>query len=197
VSGIANVRQRLDPELFMDHSALLVMDMQAVIAADAPPTMLEAVRRAIDRAHGAGVPVIYIQVLLRPGRAGVHPRNKKLSGLHEILTAGSPGLEIVPSLAPLPQDFVLTKHRVSSFAGSGLDVLLRSLDVTHLVLCGISTSTAVLATALSAADLDFDLTILSDACFNGKRMAMHELLMGELFPTIATVETVVQWGARF
>jgi nicotinamidase-related amidase len=181
---------------FMDHSALLVMDVQGVIAADAPPIMLQAVRSAIDHAHDADVPVIYIQVLLRPGRAGVHPRNKKLSGLHDLLTEGSPGLEIVPSLAPSPQDFVLTKHRMSSFAGSGLDVLLRSLGVTHLVLCGISTSTAVLATAFTAADLDFGLTILPDACFNGSGTAMHDLLTRELFPTIATVETVAQWGAR-
>ena len=180
----------------MAHSALLVMDMQVVIAADAPATMLDAVRNAIDHAHRADISVIYIRVALRPGRAGVHPRNKKLSGLHALLAEGSPGLDIVASLTPGPRDFVLTKHRVSSFAGSGLDVLLRSLDVTHLVLCGISTGTAVLATALAAADLDFGLTVLPDACFNGEKTAMHDVLTRDLFPTIATVETVAEWGER-
>jgi nicotinamidase-related amidase len=97
----------------------------------------------------------------------------------------------------LPDDFVLTKHRVSSFAGSGLDVLLRSLDVTHLVLTGASTSTAVLSTALAAADLDFGLTVLSDACFNGSGVALHELLVDELFPTIADVMTANQWVAQW
>jgi nicotinamidase-related amidase len=180
----------------MDRSALLVCDMQVVIAADAPATMIDAVRSAIDHAHRAAIPVIYIQVALRPGRAGVHPRNKKLAGLHQLLAEGSPGLGIVPSLAPTPRDFVLTKHRMSSFAGSGLDVLLRSLDVTDLVLCGISTGTAVLATAFAASDLDFGLTVLSDACFNGERTVMHNVLTRELFPTIATVETVALWGDR-
>jgi nicotinamidase-related amidase len=126
----------------------------------------------------------------------VNLRNKKLSGLQAILTEGSPGLDIISLLAPGQTDFVLTKHRMSSFAGSGLDVLLRSLDVTHLVLCGASTGTAVLATALNAADLDFEITILSDACFNGARTNLHELLMEELFPTIATVETASSWRAR-
>ena len=169
------------------------MDVQTAIVAGAPPSMLRAVRVALDGAHGTGIPVVYIQVLLRPGRAGVSPRNKRLTRLHEMLTEGAPGLEILPAVAPLPEDFVLTKHRVSSFAGSGLEVLLRSLDVTHLVLAGVSTSTAVLATALAAADLDFELTVLSDACFNGSALAEHELLVDELFPAIAEVMTADQW----
>src|SRR5580692_778427 len=169
------------------------MDVQTAIVAGAPSSMLRAVRVALDGAHAAGLPVIYIQVLLRPGRAGVSPRNKMLTRLHEMLTEGAPGLEIHPDVSPLPDDFVLTKHRVSSFAGSGLDVLLRSLDITHLVLAGVSTSTAVLLTALEAADLDFELTVLSDACFSGSAVALHELLVTELFPTIADVITADQW----
>ncbi len=113
-----------------------------------------------------------------------------------MLTEGAPGLEILPAVAPLPDDFVLTKHRVSSFAGSGLDVLLRSLDVTHLVLTGVSTSTAVLGTAVAAADLDFELTVLSDACFNGSGVAQHEMLLAEFFPAIAEVMTADQWVAQ-
>jgi len=177
----------------VERTALLVMDVQTAIVAGAPSSMLEAVRVALDGAHAAGIPVVYIQVLLRPGRAGVSPRNKKLTRLHEMLTEGAPGLDILPAVAPLPDDFVLTKHRVSSFAGSGLDVLLRSLDVTHLVLTGASTSTAVLSTALAAADLDFELTVLSDACFNPSGAALHKLLLAELFPTIAAVMTADQW----
>lgn len=63
--------------------------------------------------------------------------------LHAELVEGAPGLEFHPAIAPEPDDTVLTKHRVSAFAGSGLDVLLRSLGTTHLVLTGVSTSTVV------------------------------------------------------
>ena len=181
----------------VEDTALLVMDVQTAIVAGAPSSMLRAVRVALDGAHAAGIPVIYIQVLLRPGRAGVSPRNKMLTRLHEMLTEGAPGLEILPALAPLPDDFVLTKHRVSSFAGSGLDALLRSLDITHLVLTGVSTSTAVLLTALEAADLDFELTVLSDACFNGTGVALHEMLLAEVFPRMADVITADQWVVRW
>ena len=177
----------------MERTALLVMDVQTLVVATAPPSMLRAVRFAIDGAHAAKIPVVYIQVLLRPGRAGVSPRNKKLSGQRDLLAEGAPGLEIVPDVAPSPGDFVLTKHRMSSFVGSGLDVLLRSLDITHLVLTGAWTSTAVLTTALTASDLDFGLIVLSDACANGTNVAMHEMLMMQLFPTIADVMTAQEW----
>ena len=120
------------------------------------------------------------------------PRNKRLTRLHAELTEGAPGLEFHPAIAPEPNDIVLTKHRVSAFAGSGLDALLRSLGTTHLVLTGVSTSTVVLMTAMTAADLDFDITVLSDGCFD-RRPRVHDMLMSDIFPAMATVATADEW----
>jgi nicotinamidase-related amidase len=61
----------------------------------------------------------------------------------------------------------VVKKRVSAFSGSDLEVLLRSLDVTHLVLTGIATSGVVLSTLREAADKDYRLTVLSDGCLDG------------------------------
>jgi nicotinamidase-related amidase len=175
-------------------TVLLVMDVQSRIVAAAPPEMLEAVARAIAGSRAAGVPVVYVRVALRPGRAGVSPRNKRLTRLHAELLEGAPGLDLHPAIAPEPGDIVLTKHRVSAFAGSGLDVLLRSLGTTHLVLTGVSTSTVVLMTAMTAADLDFGITVLSDGCFDS-RSRVHDLLMSDVFPAMATVATADEWLA--
>ena len=173
-------------------SVLLVMDVQSMIVAGAPSAMLEAVSRAIAGARTAGVTVVYVRIALRPGRAGVSPRNKRLTRLHAALSEGAPGLEFHPAIAPEPNDIVLTKHRVSAFAGSGLDALLRSLGTTHLVLTGVSTSTVVLLTAMIAADLDFDITVLSDGCFDS-RPRVHDMLMSDIFPAMATVATAGEW----
>ena len=176
----------------VNETALLVMDMQTKVVAPAPLEMLDAVVRAIAGARTAGVPVIFVRAALRPGRAGVSPRNKRLTRLRADLTEGAPGLELHPAMAPQPDDIVLTKHRVSAFAGSGLDVLLRSLGTTHLVLTGVSTSTVVLMTAMTAADLDFDITVLSDGCFDS-RPRVHNMLMSDIFPAMSTVKTVLEW----
>ena len=175
-------------------TALLVLDTQAMIAEPAPESFFAAMRRAVDAAHEVGIQVIYIRVELRPGHAGVSPRNKLLTRLQPILQQGAPGLEIHPSLAPEERDIVLTKHRVSSFMGSGLDVVLSSLGVTYLVLAGVSTSTAVLGTAMAAADMDFGLHVLSDACFD-RRTAAHDLLLKDVFPGMATVLSAEEWAA--
>jgi nicotinamidase-related amidase len=177
-------------------TVLLVMDVQSMIVEPAPPEMLQAVARAIAGARTAGAPVVYVRIALRPGRAGVSPRNKRLTRLHEVLTEGAPGLEVHPAIAPQPHDIVLTKHRVSAFAGSGLDALLRSLGTTHLVLTGVSTSTVVLMTAMTAADLDFDITVLSDGCFD-TRPGVHAMLMSDIFPSMATVATADEWLTGF
>jgi nicotinamidase-related amidase len=79
----------VEHDVVVERTVLLVMDVQTAIVAGAPSSMLRAVRVALDGAHAAGIPVVYIQVLLRPGRAGVSPRNKKLTGLHEMLTEGA------------------------------------------------------------------------------------------------------------
>lgn len=173
-------------------TVLLVMDVQSKIVAPAPSQMLEAVARAIAGARTAGVPVVYVRLALRPGRAGVSLRNKRFTKLHAEFTEGAPGLEFHPAIAPEPSDIVLTKHRVSAFAGSGLDALLRSLGTTHLVLTGVSTSTVVLMTAMTAADLDFDITVLSDGSFDS-RPRVHDMLMSDIFPALATVAAADEW----
>jgi nicotinamidase-related amidase len=175
-------------------TALLVLDVQTMIVEPAPESFFVAMRRAVDAAHEVGIQVIYIRVELRPGHVGVSPRNKRLTRLQPVLQRGAPGLEIHPSLAPEERDIVLTKHRVSSFVGSGLDVVLSSLGVTCLVLAGVSTSTAVLGTAMAAADMDFGLHVLSDACFD-TRTDTHDRLMKDVFPAMATVLSAEEWAA--
>ena len=63
-----------------------------------------------------------------------------------------------------PGDLVVLKKRASAFSGSDLGVVLRSLGVTHLVLTGLAASGVVLSTLREAADLDYELTVLADAC---------------------------------
>jgi nicotinamidase-related amidase len=89
---------------------------------------------------------------------------------------------------------VVVKKRVSAFAGSDLDVVLRSLDASSLVLAGIATSGVVLSTLRQAADLDFGLTVLADACAD-QDPEVHRVLLEKVFPRQATVLTTDDWIA--
>ncbi|MGH3445330.1 MAG: cysteine hydrolase family protein [Nocardioidaceae bacterium] len=101
---------------------------------------------------------------------------------------------IHPALGLQSDDVVVTKKRVSAFTGSDLDVVLRSLEVDHLVLAGISTSGVVLSTLRQSADLDFRLTVLRDGCADADP-EVHRVLLDKVFPKQADVVDVDSWLA--
>lgn len=102
--------------------------------------------------------------------------------------------QIHPAVAPQEGDVVVTKRRVSAFAGSDLDLVLRAAEIDTLVLAGIATSGVVLSTTREAADRDFRLVVLSDGCFDADS-EVHRVLVEKIFPRQAEVMTVAAWSA--
>jgi nicotinamidase-related amidase len=177
-------------------SALLVMDVQRVVVDRFPdPAYLPRLREAIDAARAAGLPVIYVVVGFRPGFPEISLRNKTFSSLARVsgIPANDQAMEIHPDVAPEPGDIIVTKKRVSAFAGSDLDVVLRVAEIDHLILTGIATSGVVLSTLRQAADLDFALTVLADACLDSDS-EVHRILTEKVFPRQADVTTVAEWA---
>ena len=84
------------------------------------------------------------------------------------------------------------KRRVSAFSGSDLEVVLRSLGVSHLVLTGIATSGVVLSTTREAADKDYRITVLADCCAD-RDEEVHRVLTTKVFPRQADVRSVEEW----
>ncbi|MER8001501.1 isochorismatase family cysteine hydrolase [Streptomyces sp. NPDC095613] len=107
---------------------------------------------------------------------------------------GEEATRIHPDVAPEPDDVIVTKRRVSAFAGSDLDMVLRAQGIYHLVLTGIATSGVVLSTVRQAADLHFGLTVLSDGCLDADP-EVHRVLVEKVFPGQAEVTTVADWAA--
>ena len=58
---------------------------------------------------------------------------------------------------------VLDRMRMSAFTGTSLDIMLRNLGVTHVVIVGVWTNMAVEHSARDAAEHDYDVTVVSDA----------------------------------
>ncbi|MCV7151533.1 cysteine hydrolase [Mycobacterium pyrenivorans] len=115
------------------------------------------------KAEDAGIPVILIRVGFNLGYPEVSERNKSFSAVKKggSLVLGEKSTEVEPRLLRGKGELVVTKKRISSFAGSDLREVLRASNIDHLVLGGIATSGVVLSTVREAADLDFQLTVLS------------------------------------
>jgi nicotinamidase-related amidase len=181
----------------MTTTALLVMDIQNGIVerfASGSEALLAAVSRATAAARSAGVPVVYVRVAFRPGCPEISRRNKTFAAIATSAAMGldDPATQVHSAVAPHPGDIVVTKKRVSGFAGSDLDIVLRSLEASSLVLTGIATSGVVLSTLRQAADLDYELTVLADGCADADA-EVHRVLLEKVFPRQAAVLSVDEW----
>ena len=79
------------------------------------------------------------------------------------LKGGSEGSAIVPEIAVLDQDIVVTHHLPGPFSGSLLNELLKSRGIKNVVVCGVATNASVEGAVRQAADLGYRTYILSDA----------------------------------
>jgi nicotinamidase-related amidase len=180
-------------------TALLVMDIQAMTLqrlGDGAAAPVAAMNKAIAGARAAGIPVIYVVVGFRKGFPEIGDGNKSFSAIRQ--GGAIPGLEdpvvVDPSVKPEPGDIVVTKRRVSAFAGSDLEVILRARRIEHLVLSGFATSGVVLSTLREAADKDYRLSVLSDGCAD-LDPEVHSVLMNKVFPRQSEVMTAADWVA--
>jgi nicotinamidase-related amidase len=176
-------------------TALLAMDCQTGIVsiyAKPPEEFLERAATVLRAARHTGMSVIHVQVRFRPGLPEVSGRNRlfaaiKASSQHQKLFEGATGA-IHPALGPEADDIIVTKHKVSAFAGTDLEMLLRAKDIDTLVLFGIATSGVVLSTLLHACDADYRLVVIADCCAD-LDAELHRSLLERLFPQRATVVT--------
>lgn len=176
-------------------TALLVMDVQQGIAGryGDPTEYLSRVGRAVAAARSAGIRVIYVTVSFREGRPEISRRNKMFQAIAATgFVTGDASTSVHPAVAPAPGEIQVTKRRVSAFAGSDLEVVLRAGNTDTLVLCGIATSGVVLSTVRQAADLDYRLIVLSDGCLD-QDPEVHRVLTEKVFLRQADVKTVAEW----
>ena len=144
---------------------------------------------AIAKARAAGVKIAYVRVGFSPdyrevaANSGVFMGAKK-AGLFKL---GTWGTEVHPKLAPRPDDYDIIKHRVSPFYATTLEAILGANQITKLVLCGVSTTGAVLSAAKDGHDRDYDITILDD-CSAAITDEQHKATL-EMVARFATIST--------
>jgi nicotinamidase-related amidase len=180
--------------IYPEHTAVLSMDCQAAIVSIYTRTEKDAfLARAasvLAYARASHINVIHLKVGFRAGLPELNSRNQllgpiKASAQHQSLFQEPLG-NLHPDLAPVGNEIVITKHRVSAFAGTDLAMILRANSIDTLVLYGIATSGVVLSTLLEASDADFRLAVIKDCCAD-LDLGLHDTLIAQLFPTRATV----------
>ena len=184
---------KLDPK----KTALLTLDFQKGIFGFVPvaAAVVPAATKAVDFARKQNYLLIHVGLGFAPGHPEISDVESrfKMVKQNNLFVKGTESAEFHADIAR-PGELVVYKQRVGAFSENELHMILRARGIEHLVFFGISTSGITLSTIRRAFDLDYQSTVLKDACFDPDE-EVHRVLTEKIFPGQATVLTVDEFIA--
>lgn len=178
---------------FGERPALIVVDFaQAYLDPDSPlyagvEDVREVAARLLGVARRVSIPVFHSRVEYQPGGADGGVFYRKIAALR-CFDAGSPLGDFADEMAPVAGETVITKQYASAFFNTPLANALRAADVDTLIICGLTTSGCVRATAVDAIQHGFVPVVVRDAV-GDRDPAPHEANLFDLENKYADVMT--------
>lgn len=163
----------------MKRPALLIIDMQNdFVRSGAPLQVAQAqavipkIRAVLDAFRKRNLPVFHVLRVHRADGSDVEITRQDVFRNAPFAVAGTDGAAVVAELSPLPGEYVIEKTRMSAFIGTELDLVLRTLSVTDLVVTGIQTPNCVRTTVFDAIAYNHPVILVRDAV-GAKNDAVH------------------------
>jgi len=175
-------------EIDLHQTAVIVVDMQNAFVSkggmfdtfgrdiSAAEGVIENNRKIIDASRKAGCKIVYLKMSYDRDYANSggpdSPNWHKELGLvmmrnnpqywGKFVTQGSWDEEICEELEPLPGDIIVRKQRYSGFAGTNLDMILKTHKTKYCIYTGVATNVCVESTLRDGYFLDYWPIIVSD-----------------------------------
>lgn len=143
--------------------AIIVVDMvndflYGKLASERALAIIPNLKTLLEAARAAGKPVIFAN--------DAHlPTDPEMRVWGEHAMKGTPEAQVIAELQPADTDFILEKRNYSSFQETGLELLLRTLDVDTVVVTGLHTHMCCRHTAADAFQRGFKVIGVPD-CMN-------------------------------
>ncbi|WP_406272872.1 cysteine hydrolase [Nocardia sp. NBC_00881] len=158
--------------------ALLIYDMQVGIVRQIPggDKVVQTCVRLRDAARIGGFRVFYTRHMSLPiAASGVSQLRTAMSwqrvddptALRSSFPQGSPQYQLVPDLAPGPDEVVFDKITMSAFAATPLDFALRDCHIDTFAVAGIAMEVGIEPTVRHSLDLGYLPVVVADACGAG------------------------------
>jgi biuret amidohydrolase len=210
-------RDAPEPEdilLVPDATALLVIDIQnTYLEPKADPaenarwqpffermreTVIPNTAKLIAACRARGIETIFARVAcLKPDGRDRSLSQKKPGFNYLLLPKDREDSQIVPELAPRPDEIVVTKTTDSALTGTNLRLILRNMEIANLVVAGIFTDQCVSSTVRSLADESFNVVVVEDCCA-AATMDLHEKeleIINMIYCHVATLDEVLGFFA--
>lgn len=177
------ILRTLEEKVNPRHSALLIIDMQNDYAKPGGKCHkamrpLQHYEKAIPNIQGFlkearnyGLLVVHVITTVLPyglGDSGAW-LDQRLRSPYSDLTMcleGTWGEQVVEELAPTHGEPIVKKLRYSGFAGTPLDIILRSNDIKALIVTGVSTNVCIDSTVRDGFFLDYYIVLTEDCTFS-------------------------------
>lgn len=180
-----------DPDLSPATTALLVIDVQntylerpdrASLSADEQRRydawmpfhvrmqglVLPRTREILTLFRARGIECLFARIACHTKDGRDRSLSQKLPGWNNLLLPKDEiPSQIVPGLAPVADEIVVTKTTDSALTGTNLRLILTNLGIKTVVCCGIFTDQCVSSTVRSLADESFAVVVLDDCCAAG------------------------------
>jgi nicotinamidase-related amidase len=154
----------------MGRPALLIIDMQNDFVLEGKPLrvagaskVIPMIQAVLTEFRGRSLPIFHVLRVHRPDGSDVELIRQELFRKQPFAVVGTSGAAIIKELAPSKGEYVLTKTRMSAFIGTELDLMLRNLGVTNLVVCGIQTPNCIRTTVFDGIAYNYPVMLVDDA----------------------------------
>lgn len=148
-----------------------------------PLKALGNIQKVLETFREKKLPVIHVQhINIREGATFFLPNTE--------------GVQIHSKLTPIESEHIIIKHAPNSFLRTNLADIIKSNDITDLVICGMMSHMCIDTTTRACMDYGITVTLLADACatkdlvFNRKAIPaeiVHETFMASLNGMFANV----------
>lgn len=169
---------------FGNRPAILIIDVQYRTCGETPKPILESIKefktscgetawKAVNVienilavARPKGVPVIY-PIVERKNRFETGRWKDKIPAMADTPSyTGSRGTQVIESIAPQPEDVIVSKRYASAFFGTPLMTYLNDLDRDSLIVTGTTTSGCVRSTVVNAFSYGFKVIVVEDGVYD-------------------------------
>ena len=208
-------------EIDLSRTAVIVVDMQNAFVSkggmfdtfgwdiSAAEGIIENTKKMIDAAREAGSKIVYLKMSYDPDYSNSggpeSPNWHKELGLvmmrknpgywGRFVTQGSWDEEICEDLKPRPGDIIVRKQRYSGFAGTNLDLILKTCNVKYCIYAGVATNVCVESTLRDGFFLDYWPILVSDAVNNAGPPITQEATLWNieaLFGWVTTTDEILK-----
>lgn len=154
----------------MGKAALLIIDMQNGFVLEEKPLRVAGARAVVPKIETVlalfrkrSLPVFHVLRVHCPDGSDVEITRQEFFRKQPFAVAGTPGAAAIDELLPRVGEYILCKIRMSAFIGTELDLMLRTLGVTVLFVCGIQTPNCIRTTVFDGIAHNYPVVLVDDA----------------------------------